>query len=537
MKNGIEIDRSAQHAVGAALLFLMLWGNAYFYPAIDYDNSRSRLFLLSAMVDRGTFEIGAYARYTVDKSTFQDRHYSNKAIGSPLLGAPFYWAFRQLPLRVNQYGLNWPSRYFVTVMTTGLLGAVCAVVMWYLALAWGAPPINAVLMVLAYGFGTIAWIHATMFSGHLMAAALLFIGFAILWHLKHVFAAASTTAANGWKHALTALGAGVIVGFAGLCDYTALLLCPLLAGYVLVLRIPWKPKLCFFSGAALCAGLLVFYNWQCFGGPLASSYAHNAYTGFADGSQEGLLGIKWPDPVVLLQILFSPSRGLFFIMPVLLFGVLGFFRFFQRRELRLECVLFLMLIGGNLTINAGFYGWHGGWTLGPRYLVVMLPFLAFAMVFTDLRNLQFGLLLGLSFLQVFIGVAFCPYVPEQIVNPLFEFLLPLVKYGYTAVNLLILYGLDPLIALLIWCLPMALLLTLIFVLLARGRKTASGVDAPPPLRRWERVTLLLAAALVAIGLTGVRTNEKVVAAYQKRYMQDFKNIPRIESIYRVVHKP
>lgn len=533
MKTGIGIDRSTKHAVGGALFILMLLGNAYFYPVIDYDNSRSRLFLLSAMVDRGTFDIGPYARYTIDKAAFEGRYYSNKAIGSPMLGVPFYWAFRQLPLRANTYGLNWPSRYFVTVMTTGLLGAVCAVVMWYLALAWGAAPLNAILMILAYGFGTIAWIHATMFSGHLMAAALMFIGFAVLWHIRKAFDSANSPPA-GPKHALMALMAGLIVGFAGLCDYTALLLCPLLAGYVLVLRIPWKPKMFFFSGAALCAGLLIFYNWQCFGSPLSSSYAHNAFKGFSTGSQEGLLGIRLPDPAVLLKILFSPSRGLFFIMPVLLFGVLGFYRFFRQRELRLECGLFLLLIGGNLAINAGFYGWHGGWTLGPRYLVVMLPFMAFAMVFTNLRNLQFGLLMALSFLQVFVGVAFCPYVPEQLANPLLEFLFPLVKHGYTAVNLGILCGFDPATALAIWCVPMTLLVTFIFCALARDRQRASRESAPPRLRIWERATLLLAAALVGIGLVSIRTDDKIVAAYQNRYMQDFNNIQKFESIYRVI---
>ncbi len=84
--------------------------------------------------------------------------------------------------------------------------------------------------------------------------------------------------------------------------------------------------------------------------------------------------------------------------------------------------------------NSGFYGWHGGWAHGPRYLVPMLPFLALPMVFAPLRNWLFALAFVASLLRVVPGVIAFPYTPQVILNPLRDTVLPLMRYGYLAEN-------------------------------------------------------------------------------------------------------
>ena len=69
-------------------------------------------------------------------------------------------------------------------MTTTLLFALLGVVMYRLAQFCGAASRQAFLMVVAYGFGSIALLHATLFSGHQIAASLSFFSFALLVHFS-----------------------------------------------------------------------------------------------------------------------------------------------------------------------------------------------------------------------------------------------------------------------------------------------------------------------------------------------------------------
>ncbi|MBN2126176.1 MAG: hypothetical protein JW821_17890, partial [Deltaproteobacteria bacterium] len=79
------------------LVFLLfLFAGSYFHHPVDYDNTCSRLFMVSAAVDFGVLHIDPYADLTGDKSRAGDHYYSNKAVGAPLLGIPVYWVYREL---------------------------------------------------------------------------------------------------------------------------------------------------------------------------------------------------------------------------------------------------------------------------------------------------------------------------------------------------------------------------------------------------------------------------------------------------------
>ena len=122
-------------------------------------------------------------------------------------------------------------------------------------------------------------------------------------------------------------------------------------------------------------------------------------------------------------------------MPVFLFAVAGLVVMWrERHDLRAEWWVITSVSVGYLLINAGFYGWHGGWAHGPRYLVPMFPFLLLPMVFAPLRGWPFGLALAASVAQVAPGVAAFAYTPQNIVNPLRDMVLPLMRHGYLAEN-------------------------------------------------------------------------------------------------------
>jgi hypothetical protein len=130
---------------------------------------------------------------------------------------------------------------------------------------------------------------------------------------------------------------------------------------------------------------------------------------------------------VLVALLFSPYRGLFFFSPVLLLSGFGLYRMWAGLGLRAEAALcggaFILL----LLMNSSFNGWHGGRSTGPRYLIAAVPFLALAVTAALDRLPRLGLALGvLSGLFVMTATVVDPQLPEGFDNPTAEYLWPLL---------------------------------------------------------------------------------------------------------------
>jgi hypothetical protein len=401
-----------------AFLFLFLFFcAAYFRHPVEYDNSLSRFFLLGAVVDDGTLAVDRNGAETVDVSRAGGHVYSNKAIGAPLLAVPAYYALRRwTPVR-GDAPLSPRARYLCILAVSAFPFALAGVAMMRLLLVLGAGPRSALAATLAYGLGTLAWLHASLFSGHQTAASLALISFALL--------------RSSGRGLSIMLAAGALAGFSLLSDYTALLIAAGLTVYVWTGKNDASEKGAFAFGLAAVAALWPAYNLACFGSPWTLSYARLAYPAFAAGAGRGLWGVGLPRPGPLLQLLFSPARGLFFTMPVLLLAPSGLWA--MGRRLPRETYLIAGLAAAYPLALSGFYGWHGGWAFGPRYLVPMLPFLALPIAFSPHRR-WLPPLLALSFLQVFCAQAVVPDVTEWVRNPIVETMLPLLRRGYGAVG-------------------------------------------------------------------------------------------------------
>jgi hypothetical protein len=153
---------------------------------------------------------------------------------------------------------------------------------------------------------------------------------------------------------------------------------------------------------------------------------------------------------------------------------------------------------GYLIINAGFYGWHGGWTFGPRYLTPMLPFLALPLAFAPLRTVSFLLLAGLSLFQVLPVAATINQIPEPVANPLVEIVIPLLREGLGAVSLGSALGLRGFWSLL----PAIALPAAIGLVLLRMAGPVSRSVEPAALK----VASFLVAVAVLAALSTVRTD-------------------------------
>ena len=309
----------------------------------------------------------------------------------------------------------------------------------------GATPVSAFAAVMAYAFGTIAWINAMLFGGHQIAANFAFFSFAGVWSLSRQPNRGRLAA---W------FGAGLLAGLAALADYTAMYLAAVLTGYAVKKAQSTNRTLAFVGGGLVTALALAVYNAKCFGNPWSLSYAHLGYEEFAAGAEHGVLGISMPDPSVLLALLFSCARGLLFIMPVLCLSLAGFRAWIAgtgevRNPWRIEGVTVVFVVIGYLLMNAGFYGWHGGWAFGPRYLVPALPFLILPMAFA-IDWMWYSVLLLISALQVACAAIGVPHTPQDFRNPIVECILPLIRDGYVAVNAGNLLGFEGLLSIVPW---------------------------------------------------------------------------------------
>jgi hypothetical protein len=79
--------------------------------------------------------------------------------------------------------------------------------------------------------------------------------------------------------------------------------------------------------------------------------------------------------------LISPNRGLFVFSPVLLFAVSGFVLAVRAPEDRGLHVAFAATVIFHLVLVSRHHTWWAGWSFGPRFMIDVLPFLAYFLAF------------------------------------------------------------------------------------------------------------------------------------------------------------
>tara|TARA_B100000959_G_scaffold229686_1_gene245428 strand:+ start:1419 stop:3041 length:1623 start_codon:yes stop_codon:yes gene_type:complete len=518
-------DKKTKRQLEKIIFLMLFFAGAFFHQTVEYGNTSSRYILIESVVDYGSLNIDNFHEGVIDKSFRNGHYYSNKAIGVPLLGVPVYWLLQYINPSSKEQPLTNSERYIIRIVTTTLPFSFLGVVLFRMACAWRATQRSALWVTFAYAFGSIALIHATILSGHQVAASFAFFSFAIIFGLSRLQEMDNENYL--FQQLSKSFIAGFFAGLSALADYTAMFIALALTIYVLSLRLQSRQILFFLLGGGLCAAILALYNYYCFGSIWSTSYSHLAFERFREGSSKGFLGVSLPDFRALLSILISPSRGLFFIMPVFLFSIIGCISLWKKKEFKRETCFILTVIVGYFLINAGFYGWHGGWTYGPRYLVPMLPFLAFLMVFARVESFWFYLLFGLSVFQVSLSVIGLPHVPQEIRNPIIEIILPFLGYGYMAVNAGEWFGLQGL-----WStIPFFILMVGMGVLIFRRAAATQHSEINTISKAWK-ISIGFWAALILLMLAVVRTEpQQLVHFYRAQILYHAVKASHSERLY------
>jgi len=206
-------------------------------------------------------------------------------------------------------------------------------------------------------------------------------------------------------------------------------------------------------GALIAVGLMT-YNNAVFGAPLTLGYSYSEL--WIVQHHTGFMSLTLPHWEAIWGITFSPFRGLFVLSPWLLLAVPGFVLWWRSGEHRPELWVALSSVLAMFLFNSSSIMWWGGFAVGPRYLLPMLPFMTLPVIFAFrkwgnkmcVRALS-GALFAWSLIATWgLTLAGQAYPPDMLRNPLVEYAWPNWCAGDIARNLGMLVQLSDLVSLL-----------------------------------------------------------------------------------------
>lgn len=458
--SGVHADRRLKlWMVGVFLLCFM-----YILPRPGTVNVDSRLDLIFAIGNHGHAWTDQY-RWNAGPDTIGhgSHFYASKAPGQSLAGLPLFMVYKgvmtlaghgkdvqDLGLRSSwkRLSMQFYLFQFLETLNTVLLPAVLFLMFFFWFLGYfSASTTNRLLLTFGVGLASSFFPFAQTLYTHTPTACMVFTGFALVYMAGRGSRGLLPRAPRLEGHpAIPALLAGMSLGCAGFFDPTA----AIPAGFIVLYALVWLPiRLWPFlaaGGLPFLIGTLV-YDKVAFDDAGVSAY-NTAVNGTVQHTgkvipQSGVGGApagRTIYPQALWGLSFSPYRGLFFSSPFLLLAVPGLWLWKRRGGWEwLVCVLGPVAL--YLFISTISY-WPGANSVGPRYLVEIIPLVALPVIFVLDRVRSLWLRIGMAtlfllslaniWLQTFSGM----YMPwDYVSNPLFQTSIPDFIRGDLALNL------------------------------------------------------------------------------------------------------
>ncbi len=396
MQNATQSSPTTRrHELIIVLLLLLCYG--YTFPRWADPNQNSRLDMVVAVVEDHTFQIDKYVWNTVDYADRDGHYYSDKAPGVAWLGIPVYAALKlaldlpvldalterlanskafQSTLRETGTGVQKQKVRFalaqvaLTFIISAIPAALFGSVLYRFLGAFTSSTLSRTVLVLSYGLLTPVFAYAPAFYGHQLSAVLVFSAFYLVFAAQHPL---STRAL---------VGVGVLLAYAIVTEYPAALIAGIVYLYtcsVLYRQGQWQ-RIAWVTAAGLVIALgWMSYNTVVFGGPLKLGYTSS--TLWHDKHDAGFLSLTLPTWEAFWGITFGLFRGLFVLSPWLLLAAPGFIGWWRSREQRAAFWVCLASVLSFFLFNSSSSMWWGGFAIGPRYLIPMLPFCVAPIVF------------------------------------------------------------------------------------------------------------------------------------------------------------
>lgn len=395
---------------GLWILAIYFFLSIYLLPMFPHGGSANELTYwatAASIVENGSFEIGWTQDLigpNVDAAQVGDKIYSNKPPGTAVLAAPVYALTRLLVGAPNASNIrvSWfAMRFVISTLPLLLLG--------FWLYARDSDEISLAALLIASPL----FIYSLLFFSHVFVAVLLYFAFRLIYDADRIFLRSCFVA-------------GALCGFAVTCEFPAIVPVTVFGGGLLFAgrrnRNLRQTLFFFVAGGLPFAILLLVYNNAVFGSPFALFYAYEAFPEWAEVASQGAYGIGFPKLSNIYLLLLSPSRGLFFFAPLLLLPVVTFFASRERRTLRHRVKVAAVI--ASVVVISGHGAAHGGWSAGPRYLVLVLPLILDAFFDGEIyeySNVWQGFLFTISLIFCAMPLMTFPFAPPEFNFPHSDF--------------------------------------------------------------------------------------------------------------------
>jgi hypothetical protein len=443
-----------------SLIALAICAFAYLYvfpyqAKLNNPNENVRFYMTAALVEQGRYEIDALrARFgwVNDAATHAGHVYSVKAPGTSLLAVPGYALYlalgRAFDRPFDRVEALWACRLAASILPT-------LIWLWFLH-RWlsrrGHHPVLRDAVFFSVALGSLLYGYGMLLVSHTLSAAAAFSAFMLLYDARERDERCSP---------LRACLAGLLVSATTLFEYPGLpcsIVLTVYAWFALRPRVErttdrprswlhafgsFGPVLAFACAGMLPALVMMHFQLHAFGSAFRPGHLMVENAAFRQAHHQGFYGAVGPHLSTLYGLLLDLGAGLFPLTPVLLLSLPGFLILLRERGRRAEgwCALAVTVL--TVLAIASMNNWRGGWTIGPRYLALCVPFLAWVALIGLERFAEHAephaIVLGLgallaSLLASGLPSAYYPHLPPELTRPLPQLFAVLIAHDYAPLN-------------------------------------------------------------------------------------------------------
>jgi hypothetical protein len=365
--------------------------SSFFIDIWPTPNCVSRSLPVLAFSENKTLKIDQNADLTIDKSKVGEHFYSDKAPLPTLCMIPLYelikWfgydkvsddAGRKYPVYIGYHmgiedsrDYSIPQLIPILAMGSFIFGSLpfaLMVLMSFAALHKIKPSLSPVLLAMLAWYGSFIFVFSGTFFNHVLAGFLLLLSFILIRENNYILS-------------------GISLGLGFLSEYTVIAAAPFWFVCVWIKEKKIYPPLIFAAGTLPSILLIALYNWLITGSPWKMLNAYHASGAFQNLHHH--YGFSLPSLKAIWGLSFSGWMGLFNFVPVfycIAFCIILMLIRNKNNFLSLE-TKFLALFGITFfLIISSFFTWWGGWSYGPRYMIVLAVLLLYEGLLVISRN-------------------------------------------------------------------------------------------------------------------------------------------------------